>query len=234
MENVMKLNVAIVGRPNVGKSTLFNRLVGKKLALVDDRPGVTRDRRESEARLGDLTINIIDTAGLEVAEEDALETRMRLQTEEAVAMADVVLFMMDARAGITPMDEYFANMVRKAGKPTILLANKSEGRASDAGFYEAFSLGLGEPVPLSAEHGIGIADLYESLLKYEEEKLTALGSQDVGDEELMSEDDGPLVDVDIIDDESETPLYDPTKPLRVAIVGRPNAGKSTPDQSYDW
>ena len=224
----MKLNVAIVGRPNVGKSTLFNRLVGKRLALVDDRPGVTRDRRENEAKLGDLTLNIIDTAGLEEAEEDALETRMRLQTEEAIHHADVCLFMIDARAGITPMDEHFANMVRKAGKPTILLANKSEGRASDAGFYESFSLGLGEPVPVSAEHGIGMSDLYEHLVRYDEEKRAAAGL-DGDDDELIIEDEGPAVNVDISEDESETdaPLYDPTKPLRVAIVGRPNAGKST-------
>ncbi len=221
----MKLNVAIIGRPNVGKSTLFNRLVGKKLALVDDRPGVTRDRRENEATLGDLTINIIDTAGLEVADEDALETRMRLQTEEAVQMADVCLFMTDSRAGITPMDEYFANVVRKSGKPTVLLANKSEGRAADAGFYEAFSLGLGEPVAISAEHGIGMADIYEILVKYEEDLLS---NEDAEEELAIEEDAGPLVDVELSeDDDADTLLYDPTKPLRVAVVGRPNAGKST-------
>ena len=227
----MKLNVAVVGRPNVGKSTLFNRLVGKKLALVDDRPGVTRDRREGEAQLGDLHINIIDTAGLEVADEDALETRMRLQTEEAIGMADVCLFMIDARAGITPMDEYFANMVRKAGKPTVLLANKSEGRASDAGFYEAFSLGLGDPVPVSAEHGIGMSDLYEHLVKFEEKMLEELGDQ--ADDDVLEDDDQPLINVDIEDDESETPLYDPTKPVARCDRRPSQCREVDADQSFD-
>ena len=159
----MSFKLAIIGRPNVGKSTLFNRLVGKKLALVDDQPGVTRDRREGEAQLGDLTFTIIDTAGLESGEARSLTGRMRAQTEAAVADADAVLFLIDARVGLTPDDRHFAALLRRAGKPLILIANKAEGRAGEAGALEAYDLGLGEPVPLSAEHGEGLADLYDAI-----------------------------------------------------------------------
>jgi GTP-binding protein len=195
--------VAIVGRPNVGKSTLFNRLVGQKLALVDDRPGVTRDRREGEARLGPLSFRIIDTAGLEEAEEGSLLRRMRDQTEAAIAEADVVLFLMDARAGVLPADRPFADLVRRSGKPVVLVANKAEGGAGLAGAYDAFALGLGEPVPFSAEHGEGMGELFDALLPHVGE---AGDNQDEKDEDAEG---------------------DPSKPLRVAIVGRPNAGKST-------
>src|SRR5215212_10538795 len=197
----MSFTLAIVGRPNVGKSTLFNRLVGKRLALVDDRPGVTRDRREGEARLGDLEFRIIDTAGLEEAGEESLIGRMRAQTEAAIADADVILFVIDARVGILPADRPFAELVRRSGKPVVLIANKAEGGAGMAGAYESFSLGLGEPVPLSAEHGEGMADLFEALEPY-------VAAPDAEEDEEGAEED-------------------PNKPLQVAIVGRPNAGKST-------
>ncbi len=196
----MTPTVAIVGRPNVGKSTLFNRLVGRKLALVDDRPGVTRDRREGEARLGDLTFRIIDTAGLEEADEGSLLGRMRAQTEAAIGDSDVILFLVDARVGLLPADRPFADLVRRSGKPVILVANKAEGGTGMAGAYEAFGLGLGDPVPLSAEHGEGLADLFDALVPY-------------------------FPDPDDADEEAEG--EDPGKPLQVAIVGRPNSGKST-------
>ncbi len=211
----MAFTLAIVGRPNVGKSTLFNRLVGKRIALVDDRPGVTRDRREAEASLADLEFTIIDTAGLEDSREGSLESRMRQQTEEAIRLADAILFMVDARVGLTPDDRSFAEMVRKSGKPVILAANKSEGKVGMAGAYEAFGLGLGDPVPLSAEHGEGLNELYEALAA-----LMPAPSED-DDEAEPDEDDG------ISAGDKEAPPEDLAKPIPVAIVGRPNAGKST-------
>jgi GTP-binding protein len=208
-------SIAIIGRPNVGKSTLFNRLVGKKLALVDDQPGVTRDRREGEARLGDLTFTIIDTAGLEEGDSASLSGRMRAQTEAAIEQADAVFFLIDARAGLTPDDRFFANLVRRAGKPLILIANKAEGRVGTAGAYEAFDLGLGDPVPLSAEHGEGFSELYSALLDALPEQTALVPDEDERDKplELADDEDGSELDI--------------TKPLRIAVVGRPNAGKST-------
>lgn len=218
----MSFTVAIVGRPNVGKSTLFNRLVGKKLALVDDTPGVTRDRRPGEAKLVDLRFNIIDTAGLEEAGPDTLEGRMRAQTEMAIEEADLTLFVVDAKFGLTPLDKTFGELLRRSGKPVVLVANKSEAKGSDGGFYDAYTLGLGEPVPISAEHGQGMIDLRDAIVEaigedvaFPEEIDEAQTNVDVRDSDFDDEDD----DAD--------GLYDETLPLRVAIVGRPNAGKST-------
>ncbi|ANK86745.1 MULTISPECIES: ribosome biogenesis GTPase Der [Rhizobium] len=217
----MSFTVAIVGRPNVGKSTLFNRLVGKKLALVDDTPGVTRDRRPGDARLMGLTFTIIDTAGLEEADEESLQGRMRAQTEAAIDEADLSLFVVDAKNGLTPVDTALAEMLRRRGKPVVLVANKSEARGSDSGFYDAYTLGLGEPTPISAEHGQGMLDLRDAIVEA------------IGKDRAYAKEDVAVTDVDIPhsadegEDEDEEPAYDETKPLRVAIVGRPNAGKST-------
>ncbi|MCC3244338.1 ribosome biogenesis GTPase Der [Methylocystis sp. WRRC1] len=211
----MSFSLAIIGRPNVGKSTLFNRLTGKKLALVDDRPGVTRDRREGEARLADLRFTIIDTAGLEEGASATLEGRMRAQTENAILSADAILFVIDARVGVTPEDKYFADLVRRAGKPVILIANKAEGKAGEAGALEGFALGLGDPVPLSAEHGEGMSNLYDALREALPEETAEPEEEEADKEE------------NLYDDEEDGSDLDVTKPLRIAVVGRPNAGKST-------
>ncbi len=220
----MSFTLAIVGRPNVGKSTLFNRLVGKRLALVDDQPGVTRDLREGDARLADLRFTVIDTAGLEEATDESLQGRMRRLTERAVEMADACLFMIDARAGVLPADEVFADILRKKSARVILAANKAEGRAADAGLIEAYSLGLGEPVRLSAEHGEGLGELLTMLRPIADEK---------GEEAIRIADAAPETDIDIdgeIGDEADIEtIRMPTedRPLQIAVVGRPNAGKST-------
>src|SRR5437764_6863680 len=195
----MSVTVAIIGRPNVGKSTLFNRLAGRPLALVDDTPGVTRDRREGEARIADLTFRLIDTAGLEEAAPDTLGGRTRAQPESALAEADVVLFLIDARTGLTPLDRDFARWLRRGGKPVILVANKAEGRQAIGQLDEAYALGLGDPVAISAQHGEGLGDLYERLQPHIAEA-----------------------------EEAGAPVELPgERPLQLAIVGRPNVGKST-------
>ena len=197
----MTVTIAIIGRPNVGKSTLFNRLVGRRVALVDDTPGVTRDRREGTGRIADLEFRLFDTAGLEDADDDALEGRMQRQTERAVADADIALLLIDARAGITPLDAHFSRWLRREGGEAILVANKCEGSAGQAGLLDAFALGLGEPVPISAEHGEGMADLYQAIRECTERR-DAIPAED--------------------DEDAETDGV-----IRLAVVGRPNVGKST-------
>ncbi len=194
----MPLRVAIIGRPNVGKSTLFNRLAGRKLAIVHDKPGVTRDRKEAPARLQEMDLLIIDTAGYEYSNEDNIERRMWEQTQKAIDSADVCLFLYDARDGIQPYDEHFADILRKSHKPVILLANKCEGKFQEDGRFEAYKLGLGEPIPFSAEHGLGLQDLHDALKQYYKEDSSAETEDEVTD-----------------------------RPIQLAIVGRPNVGKST-------
>ncbi len=199
----MSFTIAIIGRPNVGKSTLFNALVGQKLALVDDEPGVTRDRREGSARLGDLEFTVIDTAGLDEGAKGSLTARMQEQTETAIALADALMFVIDARAGLTPNDRAFADFARRANKPVVLVANKSEGKHGEVGAMESYALGLGDPVQISAEHGEGMGELYDALAALMPAPEEELDDEAVSDEDIAQ------------------------RPIRVAIVGRPNAGKST-------
>ncbi len=242
----MPLKLAIVGRPNVGKSTLFNRLAGKKLALVDDQPGVTRDRKMADGRLASLPLLLIDTAGYENANDDSLEARMRAQTEAAIAEADIALFLVDARAGVTTEDEIFAQLLRKTGIPVVLAANKAEGKAGRDGLNEAWRLGFGEPVGLSAEHGEGMADLYEAIRQaigeeaferaldeaepdYEkaggEDILDKLAHIDIEDPELS--DDALVAAIEAADVDGPAEPAADQRIVKLAIVGRPNAGKST-------
>lgn len=244
----MPLKIAIVGRPNVGKSTLFNRLAGKRLALVDDQPGVTRDRKHAPGRLAGLPLTLIDTAGFEDVTDGSLESRMRVQTEAAIAEADLALFLIDARAGVTPVDERFAELLRKADLPVVLAANKAEGKAGEAGVMEAWALGLGEPVAISGEHGEGLSELYEAIrtalgeAAFEralvadevpdetgggEDILGALAHIDIEDRHLSDDDLVAAIDAADADLADDVPAGTPERPVKLAIVGRPNAGKST-------
>jgi GTP-binding protein len=218
----MTISVAIVGRPNVGKSTLFNRLVGKRLAIVDDTPGVTRDRREGTGRIAGLSFRVFDTAGLEDATDDSLEGRMRRQTEVAIQEADVALLLIDARAGVTPLDAHFGRLLRKSKDKVVLVANKCEGRAGTPGLMDAFGLGFGEPVPISAEHGEGMADLHDAILEVAPDAYDLMETRDDageggGDDVIEESPDGAVT----WRDENAPPV------VRMAIVGRPNVGKST-------
>ena len=226
----MSMTFAIVGRPNVGKSTLFNRLIGRQHAIVDDQPGVTRDRREGEAYLAGLSFRVIDTAGLEDADRDTLEDRMRRQTEMAIRDADVTLLVIDARAGVTPVDKFFAGEIRKSGTHVVLIANKCEGKAGVAGLSEGWSLGLGEPVPISAAHGEGLVDLHDALL--EAAGKLSMESVLLGDTAADDAFEDAAADQDEKFDDAGNPLDSwvddqAQLPMRIAIVGRPNMGKST-------
>lgn len=216
----MELKIAIIGRPNVGKSTLFNRLVGRKVAIVHDQPGVTRDRREAPAKLQDLKLRVVDTAGYEYSKEDSLEKRMWEQTRRAITEADASLFLFDARDGLQPYDEHFANLLRQSGKPVILLANKCEGKLQEDSIHEAYKLGLGEPIPFSAEHGLGLLDLYDALKELAEAKTEQNETEEipVGKEETAA-----LAEEDNSDEDEAYKK----RPIQLAIVGRPNVGKST-------
>ncbi len=213
----MSFTVAVIGRPNVGKSTLFNRLTGKRLAIVDDTPGVTRDRREGAAAIADLDFTLIDTAGLDDSNNESLEARMHGQSERAIQDADVALFLIDARAGVMPLDKHFSDWLRKHSTPVVLVANKCEGGAGQGGLMEAFSLGLGEPIPVSAEHGEGLDGLYEALLPFD-----PIIDESAVDEPAVGE---PAVDEPTREDNEEDDWE--SRPLQLAIVGRPNVGKST-------
>jgi GTPase len=211
----MTVTIAILGRPNVGKSTLFNRLIGQKIALVDDQPGVTRDRRLGAARLGDLEFEVFDTAGLDDAKKGSLEARMSAQAEEAARLSDHIFFVIDARAGVTPIDEKFAERIRKLGKPVTVLANKAETRAVANSVGEAFSLGFGQPLPISGEHGEGMEHIYDVIRPYVDADAT-----------LANEDEIEEFEPAAFDPEYEGPDQ-PERKLRLAIIGQPNAGKST-------